>query len=119
MSLGVWFGGCGVGGVKKVYFRCGWVGSVMWWMWCGGGSVKKVYFRCGWVWQCGVVDVVLVGVKKVYFRCGLGCECGGGGGGVKNVYFRGGLGNLGWGWCYLCSFFCCYTIFLLCLRCKM
>ncbi len=25
---------------------------------CGAGGVKKVYFRCGLGWKCGVVDVL-------------------------------------------------------------
>ncbi len=66
-------------------------------MWCGGGGVKKVYFRCGWDWECRVVDVVVVDVVEVVddgcnTQCNLCGERGGGkgagGGGVKKVYFR-------------------------------
>ncbi len=52
--------GDGGGGVKKCILGAGGVGSVVWWMCCWG--VKKVYFRCGLGWECGVVDVVWVGV---------------------------------------------------------
>ncbi len=59
-------------------------------------GVKKVYFRCGLDWECGVVDVV------------LGCV----GGVVLSVLFdlREHIQNLN------VFFFCCYIIFLLCLR---
>ncbi len=42
---------------------------------CGGGGVKKVYFRCGWGWECGVVLSVLFDLREhiqnlnVFFFC--------------------------------------------------
>ncbi len=35
-----------------MYFM--WVGLVVWWGGCGAGGVKKVYFRCVLGWECGV-----------------------------------------------------------------
>ncbi len=84
-----------------------WVGLGVWCGGCGVGGVKNVYFRCGLGWECGVVDVVWGGaVKNVYFRSVLGW------GVVLSVLFdlREHIQNLN------VFFFCCYIIFLLCLR---